>query len=107
MAYVVFNAEDISDWDSFHKKSKETFGFPDFYGMNLNAWIDCLTYLRDGDGMSKFHLAENEKLQIEVTSTNRFFKRFPEIFGAFVECVAAVNFRNYLPVISVIFTDKS
>jgi RNAse (barnase) inhibitor barstar len=38
----------ITDWPSFHDVFKQALGFPDFYGRNMNAWIDCLTYLNDG-----------------------------------------------------------
>jgi hypothetical protein len=57
MATVRLDASLITDWNSFHTTCRETFGFPEFYGMNMNAWIDCLTYLDEGDGMSQFHLA--------------------------------------------------
>ena len=84
----------ISDWDSFHTTCREAFGFPDFYGMNMNAWIDCLTYLDEGDGMSRFHLASGETLNIEVTDTESFNSRLPEIFDALVTCTADVNQRH-------------
>jgi hypothetical protein len=86
---------------------KETFGLPDFYGNNMDAWIDCLTYLREGDGMSRFHIGQNEMLEIEITDTRRFKERVPEIFDALVECSAFVNFRNFPPVIALIFTETS
>jgi hypothetical protein len=57
---------------SFHQTCREAFGFPDFYGMNMNAWIDCLTHLDEGDGMSRFHLASGETLNIEVPDTESF-----------------------------------
>ena len=107
MASVCLNTNDIADWDSFHRISKETFGFPDFYGNNMDAWIDCLTYLRDGDGMSRFHLEPNEMLEVEVPETRTFRKRVPEILDALVECSAFVNFRNHHPVIALVFTDSS
>jgi Barstar (barnase inhibitor) len=106
MARVVLNTEGIGDWPSFHEKCKEVFGFPDFYGNNMNAWIDCLTYLRLGDGMSRFHLAEDEMMQIEITDTKRFKERVPDVFDALVESTAFVNFRNYPPLIALVFTDK-
>ncbi len=28
----------IVDWNSFHDVFAEAFGFPDFYGRNMNAW---------------------------------------------------------------------
>ncbi len=75
--------------------------------MNMNAWIDCLTYLDEGDGMSRFHLAEGEMLNVEVSDTKSFNFRLPEIFDAFVECSAFVNQRHIeagkLPMLSLIF----
>jgi hypothetical protein len=94
MATVRFETSKISDWDSFHIASREAFGFPDFYGMNMNAWIDCLTYIDLADGMSRFELAPGETLNIEVTDTESFNSRVPEIFDALVECTAFVNQRH-------------
>ncbi len=107
MATARLNTESISDWQSFHELCREVFGFPDFYGMNMDAWIDCLTYLDEDDGMSRFHLAEDEMLHIEVTDTESFNSRLPEIFDALVECSACVN-KRYLaagkrPVLSLVF----
>jgi RNAse (barnase) inhibitor barstar len=86
----------IKDWTSFHEVCKEAMGFPDFYGMNMDAWIDCLTYLDKEDEMSKFVLSKAEMLlQIEVTETEEFKSRVPEIFDALVECSAFVN-RRYV-----------
>ena len=31
----------IHDWASFNR----TFAFPDFYGRNMDAWIDCMSSL--------------------------------------------------------------
>ena len=61
--------------------------------MNMHAWIDCLTYLDLGDGMSRFHLVLGEILTIEVSETESFNTRLPEIFDGFVECSASVNQR--------------
>src|SRR5258705_9310751 len=107
MATVRLETSTISDWDSFHKTCQRVFGFPDFYGMNMNAWIDCLTYLDEGDGMSRFHLSPGEKLIIEVVDSDSFKSRLPDIFDALVECTDAVN-RRYLedakaPLLSLVF----
>ena len=107
MAKVQINAEAITDWQSFHNVFKHELGFPDFYGMNMNAWIDCLTYLDEDDGMSRFHLAEGERLQIEITETEGFRARVPEIYNALVECTAFVNQRyveqGKQPVLALVF----
>ena len=94
MASVRIKTEDIQDWPSFHEEFKEAMGFPDFYGMNMNAWIDCLTYLDEGDGMSRFHLEAGEMLHIEIPDAAGFKSRQPEIFDVLVDCTACVNSRQ-------------
>ena len=82
--------EKITDWDSFHSVFAETLGFPDLYGRNMNAWIDCLTYF--DDGMTRFTVAPGELFVLEVADTKDFAARLPEIFQAFIECAAFVNY---------------
>jgi hypothetical protein len=52
----------------------------------MNAWIDCLTYLRDGDGVSRFHLGPDEPLVVEILDVAMFKKRAPEVFDALELC---------------------
>ncbi|MDB5764695.1 MAG: barstar family protein [Herminiimonas sp.] len=59
----------------------------------MDAWIDCLSSLRDNDGMSAFSLTADETLRIEVLHADVLRKRAPEIAAALQECVAAVNER--------------
>jgi len=87
------NGEIITDWDSFHTECAQVFGFPEFYGRNMNAWIDCLSYLRDEDGMSKFRLQENEVLNMEVLHSEKLRQRAPEIIEELEFCVTAINER--------------
>ena len=94
MAHVSIRTEVIPDWTTFHEEFKRAMGFPDFYGMNMNAWIDCLTYLYEGDGMSRFHLAPGEMLHIEVPGARGFRSRLPEIFDALIDCTSFVNTRH-------------
>ena len=92
MPNAVLDATAITDWDSFHTESQRAFGFPDFYGRNLDAWHDCLTYL--DDRMSRFDLAADETLTIEVRGAHDFAQRCPQIAAALMEAVAFVNYRN-------------
>ena len=87
------NGELITDWESFHTECEKAFGFPDFYGRNMNAWVDCLSYLRDGDGMSKFVLKENEVLTIEVQHSEKLRAAAPDIVEELQFCVAMINER--------------
>src|SRR4051812_47771866 len=107
MATVRLDTSLIGDWDSFHSLCREVFGFPDFYGMNMNAWIDCLTYLDEDDRMSRFFLSPDEMLHIEVTDSEAFSSRLPEIFQALVSSSAWVNQRHIedgkLPLLALVF----
>lgn len=94
MAHVVFNTNSIIDWDAFHDHCAVVFGFPEFYGRNMNAWIDCLTYLSDDDRMSRFNLGEGEQLFIHIVDFEDFSNRVPDISSAFMKCTAFVNCRN-------------
>ncbi len=102
MADVILDTAEIKDWQSFHDVCAEAFGFPDFYGGNMNAWIDCLTYLREGDGMSRFVLEESELLCIHLPDFSNFCQREPVICLEMVECISFVNTRYKTSCLSLI-----
>ncbi|MBI1891669.1 MAG: barstar family protein [Burkholderiales bacterium] len=93
MAHATLDGSAITDWASFHAVSKQVFGFPDFYGNNMDAWVDCLSYLRDDEGMSKFRLMPDEVLEIDVTHAEQIKQRAPEILEELAFCVDAINDR--------------
>ena len=85
----------ITDWSSFHAVFAKAFGFPDFYGRNMDAWIDCMSSLDDpGEGMSKVHCALGGVLTLQLTNVKSFKLRCPEQYAAIVECSAFVNWRR-------------
>ena|SRR5687768_15216889 len=106
MATVKMPTERITDWQSFHKVCREVFGFPGFYGMNMDAWIDCMSYLQEDDGMTGFCLADGEKLCIQIEAAEDFKARLPEVFSALQECASFVNQRyvdsDRAPVLSLV-----
>ncbi|HZB13393.1 MAG TPA: barstar family protein [Chryseolinea sp.] len=92
---VRINAQLITDWETFHDLFKKVFGFPDFYGKNMNAWIDCMTYIDDKDsGMTRVWITKNDTLVIELTNSKKLKQRCPDIHSALLECAAFVNFRK-------------
>jgi hypothetical protein len=93
-ARVRINGSAITDWEAFHTISASVFGFPELYGRNMNAWIDCLTYVRQGDGMSRFRLGPQRQLVIEVQDSSTMRSQASDMFGALVDAVAAVNQRQ-------------
>lgn len=82
------------DGVQFHRVFAEIMGFPDFYGHNWDAWIDCMSYIESPqEQLSKITVPENECLEIEIMiiDGNNYFKT--ETWGVFCSCVAAVNGR--------------
>jgi RNAse (barnase) inhibitor barstar len=94
MANAQLDGNAITDWTAFHRESQRAFGFPDFYGRNLSAWVDSLSYLRDeDDGMTSFVLGPDEVLRIEVVNSDSLRQQAPEILDALQECTSDVNQR--------------
>jgi len=92
---VSLDCEKISDWPSFHKEFAKVFGFPNFYGNNMDAWIDCMTYLDDpASGMSAIHCNRGSLLALELLNVKTFRQRSPELYEAIVEGAAFVNWRR-------------
>lgn len=85
----------IVDWTSFHDTFATALGFPDFYGRNMNAWIDCLTYVDDpDDGLNQIHAPADGVLVLHLESARDFAARCPEIYAALIECSTFVNYRR-------------
>jgi RNAse (barnase) inhibitor barstar len=85
----------ITDWTSFHRIFSDTFGFPGYYGQNMNAWIDCLTYLDEPEtGMCTVSVEPEEVLTLILENAKSFKSRLPEIYDALIECAAFVNWRR-------------
>ena len=86
---------DITDWDTFHDVFEKALGFPDYYGRNMNAWIDCMTYADDPDsGMIAHAVQPGGLLTLRLADAPAFKKRSPEQYEALIECAAFVNFRR-------------
>ena len=108
MKTVRIDGGGITDKESFHKAFKEAFGFPDFYGMNMDAWIDCMSSLDCPEsGLSELTIEEGERLLIEFAGMEAFKSREPKLFDALVECTAFVNQRyigsGEAPAIALVF----
>jgi RNAse (barnase) inhibitor barstar len=85
----------VLDWASFHSEFARVFGFPAFYGKNMDAWIDCMTSLDvPDDGMSTVHCEPGRIMTIELQNAKGFALRYPEQYEALVSCAAFVNKRR-------------
>src|SRR5690606_18096271 len=72
----------LKNWKTFHSEFKNEMNFPNYYGENMNAWIDCVDELTD-------------KLTILQIDNGKYLKENqPELFNAILECGAFVNYRK-------------
>ena len=95
MPVVPIPSDEITDWATFHAVFARVLGFPDFYGRNMNAWVDCLTYMDEpGDGMSNVVLRDNDILTLQLDGVGVLRSRCPEQFEALVSSAAFVNWRR-------------
>ena len=92
---VQIDGSKITDWGLFHDYFSETFGFPHFYGRNMNAWNDCMTSLDAPEhGMTTVHVATGDVLVLCISGATDLKKRCPDIYDTLVECSAFVNYRR-------------
>jgi RNAse (barnase) inhibitor barstar len=84
----------ITDWDSFHDVFAKILGFPDFYGRNMDAWIDCVGDADEDNGMTAIAIPAADVLTLELEDVDDFAARCPDQYQAIVECSAFVNWRR-------------
>ncbi|MEM1057357.1 MAG: barstar family protein [Bacteroidota bacterium] len=95
MRTVSIDTAAIVDRPSFHRAFQEAFGFPEFYGTNMDAWIDCLGHLDDPEaGMSEVTVREGEVLVLELAGALDFAYRCPDIWEDLIDGAAFVNQRR-------------
>jgi hypothetical protein len=111
MPVVRIETDSITDWASFHETFAAALGFPDFYGRNMDAWIDCLTYADEDDGMRNVTVGAGDVLTLALENVDSFARRCPEQYAAAVECTAFVNWRRIesgiRPIIALSFNHSS
>lgn len=89
---IYIDFKEITELSDLHEKLKEELGFPDFYGMNVNALIDCLQSMRfPEEGMSKVVLGEEEVLALELKN---FSNAKMLLVNSLLVAVEAVNQRE-------------
>lgn len=92
MKTVPIDGSRITDWPSFYDEFAKAFGFPHFFGRNMNAWIDCMTNL--DEPFNTVQVDPGEGVCIALEAADVFKAQCPEQFQAFVECSAFVNWRR-------------
>ena len=76
------NGQRLRDWKSFHSEFKAELNFPEYYGENMDAWIDCVDEL-------------SEKPTLLIIENGKYLKEnVPELLNAILECGAFINYRK-------------
>lgn len=88
MPTVRLDASRFRDWDAFHTVFATAFGFPDFYGRNMNAWIDCMSDLSEDTGMTTVRGSPTDPVVLHLDNVDAVPR---EIYEALVDCSAFVN----------------
>jgi len=92
---VDIDSSQILDWDTFHGLFRDVIGFPEFYGMNMNAFIDCMGYIDSPDAqMTTITTSPGETLLLNILDVDSFQRRCPAQFQELVSAIAFVNYRK-------------
>jgi hypothetical protein len=95
MTVVRLDCRRITDRESFHTVFAELFGFPPFYGRNMDAWIDCMSWLDEPEsGMTTIFAPPGGFVTLHLDAIDEFAARCAELYAALVECAAFVNYRR-------------
>ncbi len=89
---ITIDFRKISDISDLHDKLDDELGFPDFYGRNIHALIDCLQSMRfPEEGMSRVVLGNEEVLMLELIN---FSNANMVIINSLLVAVETVNQRE-------------
>lgn len=89
------DVSEVKTWDDWHDVMDKAFGFPDFYGRNSNAWIDCLTSLDEPeDGLTQVHVEKRKVMVLRIRGMARLRKVDIDMYEALIEDAAFVNYRR-------------
>ncbi|MBT9182689.1 MULTISPECIES: barstar family protein [Pectobacterium] len=92
MTHISIDGCQITDWPSFYQVFSDAFGFPAFFGHNMDAWIDCMTNL--DEEFSQVQVEPGELVCINVEQAAVFKAKSPKQYQELIECTAFVNWRR-------------
>ena len=107
---VRIDARRLIDSTGLHATLAEAFGFPPYYGNNLNALIDCLTCLDDPEaGMSRVQVFPGQVVLLVVEHVGDASGSAAQV-ADLLDAVAFVNWRrleqSQPPVLAVAYAGR-
>ena len=92
---IVLDGKKLVGSGCFNQTFQKKMGFPDFYGSNMNAWIDCMSYIDDPEaGMTRVRVPKGGVLTLLVQNAGYLRSADRAQYDALIECAAFVNFRR-------------
>ena len=91
-ATVTIDAARVVDRESFHDEFTKAFGFPEFYGRNLDAWVDCMTQL--DQPFSTVRVEPGQFITLKIEEADDLKERLPELYATLLNLAAFVNWRR-------------
>lgn len=92
MPVVIIDGSKIHDFDSFHTVLAEAFGFPEYYGGNMNGWIDCMTSIDSPeDGMTRVRATAADPIVLRIDEVSAMPK---ELVNTLNDGAAFVNWTR-------------
>ena len=86
---VRFKGAELFTEDDFHKAFATKLQFPDFYGENMDAWIDVMDDMWMPYPMSKVCMT-GDSLRIVIENSKKFRSESP-MYRKLIECVEFIN----------------
>jgi hypothetical protein len=89
---VTIDCARITDWSSCHDVFASGFGFPEFFGRNRDAWIDCMTRL--DEKFSAVQVDTGTCVVLHLVNGQALKQTAPDVLAGLFEMAAFVNFRR-------------
>lgn len=90
---LTIDFENTHTKDDLHNKMSELFGFPDFYGRNFDALIDCLSSLRiPEDELTSINISQDECILLRMAHVESLSA---ELAYDLFTVIQSVNQRGY------------
>lgn len=78
----IIKGKRLKNWKTFHSEFRKEMNFPNYYGGNMDDWIDCVGEIT------------NQQTILQIENGKYLKENEPELFNAILECGAFVNFRK-------------
>ncbi|PRD50869.1 barstar family protein [Phyllobacterium myrsinacearum] len=92
---IRIDCSNIFDAQSFHRVFAAAFGFPSFYGANMDAWIDCMTSLdAPDDGMTSVTVGKGGIVVLQLDAAAQMRTRCRRVYDDLLDCAGFVNWRR-------------